>query len=263
LIRFGVDLPFHVQHSQALGETARAVLKVLTSTRSPIDLVFSELPAACGAQPFGPDTGADTARASAFVATLDAAVSELRACYPKLLERMRSEMLFALDARDRASLAERAAPLGFRVRELALKAFILRIADAALAEDPWTEALAGAVVGKPPSRWLAQDVDVWRSRLADLAGQFNRVEAAAFGSGESARNAVRVSLTRVDGKERSVIVDVDDLSNAQLTVFHSMTRMAKQANLSLDKVAALLSLEVMHEQDRQSSESPIEQQDRA
>lgn len=263
LIRFGVDLPFHVQHSPTLGETARAVLKVLTRTRSPIDLVFSELPVACGAEPFGPATRGDTARASAFVATLDAAVSELRACYPKLLERMRSELLFALDARDRAGLTERAAPLGFRVREPGLKAFILRIADAALADDPWTEALAGAVVGKPPTRWLAHDVDLWRSRLADLAGQFNRVEAAAFGSGESTRSAVRVSLTKVDGQERSVIVDVDDLSTSQLTVYHSMTRMAKQANLSLDKVAALLSLEVMHEQEGQGSEAPIEQQDRA
>ncbi|MDO7843554.1 hypothetical protein [Sphingomonas immobilis] len=263
LIRFGVDLPFHVQHSPVLGDTARAVLKVLKDTRSPIDLVFSELPAACGAEPFGADTRADAARAGAFVETLDAAVAELRACYPKLLERMRSELLFALDARDRADLIERAAPLGFRVREAALKTFILRVADGALGEDPWTEALAGAVVGKPPSRWLAHDVDLWRSRLAELAGQFNRVEAAAFGNGESARSAVRVSLTKVDGHERSVIVDVDDLTSAQLTVFHSLSRMAKEADISLDKVAALLSLEVMHEQAGQGADAPVERQDRA
>ncbi len=249
LIRFGVDLPFHVQHSTALSQEAREVRKVLAKARSPIDLVFSELPAACGVEPFGQLAQANASHAKRFVTRLDAAVTELRGCYPKLLDSMRAELLAALDAAERGSLAERASTLAFRVREQQLRTFALRIADSALAEDPWTEAIGGAIIGKPPERWLDQDVDLWRSRLADLAGQFQRVEATAFGNVDSTRNAVRISLTRVDGGERSVIVDVGELTDDQVKAMGAIERMAADANLGLDKVAALLSLGGMNEKD--------------
>jgi len=246
LIRFGVDLPFHVQHSSALTSEARAVRRALAQARSPIDLVFVELPTACGTEPFGPDAHADANRAREFVTRLDAAITEIRGCYPKLLEGMREELLRAIRAPTREALAERALALGFRVREQQLRTFALRLADVALPEDPWTEAIGGAVIGKPPSRWLDHDVEMWRSRLADLTAQFGRVEAAAFGNGRSKRNAVRVSLTRGDGQERAVIVDVDGLNHDQLTAIGAIERMASDAELSFDTVAALLSLEGMH-----------------
>lgn len=246
LIRFGVDLPFYVQRSSALTTEARAVRRALAQVRSPIDLVFVELPAACGTEPFGPDSHIDSARAIEFVSHLDTAVTELRGCYPKLLEDMREALLRALRAPTREILIERASALGFRVREQQLRTFTMRLADAVLPEDPWIEAIGGAVIGKPPTRWLDQDVDLWRSRLADLAAQFMRVEAAAFGDGRANGNAVRVSLTRGDGQERAVIVDVDGLNGDQLTAIGAIERMAYDANLSLDTVAALLSLESMH-----------------
>ena len=245
LIRFGVDLPFHAQHSSALTSEARAVRRALAQARSPIDLVFVELPAACGTEPFGPDTHADVSRAIEFVNRLDATITELRGCYPKLLEDMREELLRALRAPTRETLAERATALGFRVREQQLRTFVMRLADVALPEDPWTEAIGGAVIGKPPLRWLDRDVEMWRSRVADLTAQFARVEAAAFGDGRSKRNAVRVSLTRGDGQERAVIVDVDDLNADQLTAIGAIERMAAGAKLSLDTVAALFSLKSM------------------
>lgn len=253
LIRFGVDLPFHVQHASALNPEARNVRKALAQARSPIDLVFIELPIACGVEPFGPDSHPDAERAATFVGRLEKAVSDLRACYPKLLEDMREQIFEALNSPDRDALTERAAPLAFRVREQALKTFALRLADTKLAEDVWAEAIGGAVIGKPPARWLDQDVDTWRSRLADLAVQFQHVEAAAFGDGASKRNAVRVSLTRVDGRERSVIVDVDELTEDQTNAIGAIGRMAAEADLSLDKVAALLSLESMENDGSQAA----------
>jgi hypothetical protein len=158
---------------------------------------------------------------------------------------MRSELLGRLDAPDRASLRDRAGAIAFRVREQILRTFALRIADGMLADDAWIEATGGAIIGKPPERWLDQDVELWRSRLADLAAQFQRVEAVAFGEAECGRNAVRVSLTRGDGQERSVIVDLAELSEDQQNAIGSIERMAAEANLSLDKVTALLSLQSM------------------
>lgn len=245
LIRFGVELPFHVQSTAALSDHAKGVRRALAKAQSPVDLVFEELPAACGMAPFVHDARPDPDRVDAFVRQLDAAVTELRGCYPRLLEEMRATLFEAVDSPDRETLAARAAALSFRLTEQHLRTFALRLADPGLSEDKWIEALGGAILSKPPVRWLDHDVALWRSRLADVAAQFLRVEAAAFGSGEATRNAVRVSLTRADGQERAVIVDIEGLSEHQATALGAIGRLASDANLSLDRVAALLSLESM------------------
>jgi hypothetical protein len=221
------------------------VRRALAKAHSPVDLVFTDLPLACGIEPFGHDSRPDASRVNEFVDRLDAAVTELRSCYPKLLQEMQRELLDALNAADRAVIAERASSLSFRLTEQHLRTFALRLADAALSEEKWIEALGGAILTKPPVRWLDHDVSTWRSRIADICSQFRRVEAATFGKGDTRRNAVRVALTRIDGRERSVIVDIDELSEHQTTVIGAIERMATEANLSLDKVAALLSLESM------------------
>ena len=248
LIRFGVELPFHVQRSSELTPEARGVRRALAQARSPIDLVFCELPEACGLEAFGPDARVDAEQVKEFVSRLDAAITELRSCYPKLLESMRTELFEALEVSSREALAERAAALSFRVREQQLRTFVLRLSDAALPEDAWTEALGGAVIGKPPARWLDHDVEIWRSKLADLTAQFQRVEAVAFGEGQSSQNAVRVSLTRSDGRERAVVVDVDSLNEGQWTAIGTIKRLASDASLSPDIVAALMSLASMQEE---------------
>lgn len=262
LIRFGVELPFHVQHSSALSSEARAVRQALARSRSPIDLLFAELPIACGMEPFAPEAEGNGELAATFVTKLGDTVAELRSCYPRLLESMRDETLAALGASDRASLAERAAAVAFRVREQRLRTFAMRLADAGLAEDPWTEALGGGVLSKPPMRWLDHDVEIWRSQMMELAGQFMRVEATAFGDGESKRNAVRVSLTRVDGQERAVIVDVDGLNESQAEAIGAIERLAAGAELSLDTVAAVLSLQIM-QREKEVPATPQKKRDRA
>ncbi|WP_422060809.1 hypothetical protein [Sphingopyxis sp.] len=247
LIRFAVDLPFHVQHSATLDGIPREVRKKLTSARSPIDLLFVDLPLACGEAPFGTDDATDDPRAASFARTLDSAITELRACYPKLLETMRGELLAGLNAEARAHLGQRATQLNWRVKEQQLRTFVIRVADDALPDDPWIEAIGGAVIGKPPARWLAQDVELWQSRLANLIGQFQRVEATAFGCGQQGGAAVRISLTRTDGEERAVIVDTADLNEDERIALHGAIRLGVDAGLSLDKLAALVSLRAMEE----------------
>ena len=51
----------------------------------------------------------------------------------------------------------------------------------------------------------------------------------------------------MDGGERSVIVDVGELTDDQIKAMGAIERMAANANLGLDRVAALLSLKGMGE----------------
>ena len=67
-----------------------------------------------------------------------------------------------------------------------------------------------ALLGKPPSRWLAQDVAVWEGRLAEACSAFLRLEAAAFGTGSYHRNAVRLAVTHVDGRERVEVLALEE-----------------------------------------------------
>ena len=240
LVRFGADLPFHVRHSAQLGPEAKAVLRELSSARSPVDLVFRQLPAACGCVPFGL-RDRDRGEAAAFVGRLDQAVSELRACYPRLLERMRTEAFAALEAHDRSDVAGRASAIAFRLAEQRLRTFALRLSDTGQADDAWTEALGGALLGKPPARWTEQDVALWRSRLDELAGLFLRSEAAAFGSG-AGREAVRLAVTRADGIERAVVVSLEGVTEDERLVARAAAHLAEKDGIGLDRLVALLSL---------------------
>ena len=248
LVRFAAELPFHVQRATTLGNVAMAVRDALGRARSPVDLIFYELPKACGVESFDPNHGdGDTARVSDFIDRLETAIAELRGCFPALLVEMRAELagLMGGAADVRADLQRRAAPLLFRIHEQNLKTFALRLADANLADDPWIEALGGAVVGKPPSRWLTSDVGIWRSRLDELASAFLRVEAAAFATGPQTREALRLSLTHVDGREHSVVVDFDDPDENEDIFAHALVRMIDDSIFSYDRMLALLSLQAL------------------
>lgn len=250
LVRFGADLPFHVRHSAQLGPEAKAVLRELSSARSPIDLIFHQLPAACDCAAFEPGNRDGGETAGAFVGLLEQAVSELRACYPRLLEQMREDVFAALAAADRAELARRASAITFRLAEQRLRTFALRLSDQGPADDAWTETLGGALLSKPPSRWIEQDVAAWRSRLDELAGLLLRAEAAAFGADGSGREAVRLSVTRADGVERAVIVTLAEVSEEEQLVANAAARAAEEGGMGLDRLVALLSLRSLENDDR-------------
>lgn len=249
LVRFGADLPFHVQRSSSLSQIAASVRSALLSAMSPVDLIFKDLPHACGVLPFDLCQDVDKARASEFVERLEGAIAELRACYPSLLADMRSELYRLLDCpRDnRAALRERANSIVFRIQEQALKTFALRIADTNLGEDAWIEALGGAIIGKPPMRWMSSDVALWRTRLDELASLFRRVEAAAFGAGNEVRDAVRLSLTHVDGREHAVVVDVSGARSEEDLFVRSIVRMVEESEYPFDRILAAFSLHTMEQ----------------
>jgi hypothetical protein len=258
LMRFAADLPFHVQRSTTLSPSATAVRNTLASARSPVDLVFRDLPQACGCAPFDPDgSGEDHERAGEFASRLEEAIAEIRRSYPALLDGMRKDVAELLQAPTRAELRDRAEPLAFRIREQGLRTFALRLSDAQLGDDAWIEALGGAVLGKPPSRWLTQDVTLWSSRLDELAAQFLRVEAAAFGSGNTDRTAVRLSLTHVDGRERTVVVGLNQIDEEEFVLARSVARLAEENGMSMDRMIALLSLHAIEQGAAGTGSQPV------
>lgn len=242
LVRFGAGLSLHAQRSSAMSPEAVRVREAIMRARSPVDLVFAELPIACGLEPFHDQSGGDSERAARFVERLAAAIAELGGCYPALLDRMRTEVAGALNStgNPREDAAARATPLVFRVKEQGLRTFVQRLADRVLSDDAWIEAIGGALLGKPPSRWLAQDVSTWQARLEDIASTFLRLEATAFGSQPHQKRAVRLALTHIDGREHVSIVGIDEPSPEEELFTRSILQLIERNGAPAAQILARL-----------------------
>lgn len=242
MMKFVSALNLYVQRSDTLTRCARAVLDVLMRARSPIDLVFINLPIACGLPPFAQDAPVAAGAAARFADQLESAIAELQACYPSLLDRMRTDLGAALGISGelRQEITARAGPTLFSVREQSMRTFVQRIADAVPGDDAWIEALGGALMGKPPSRWLSQDVAVWASRLADACASFLRMEAASFGTGAFHRNAIRLAVTHADGRERVEIVALEEDTPEQATFLRSVVALIERNGMKPSLVLARL-----------------------
>lgn len=211
LCRFAAELPEYTRRSPDLSPVTLAVRTALLKASEPAGLLFRDLPIACGFEVFTPDGATDAGVARAFADRLREAQDELRAAYPALLKRVRTRLVQALDldpAGGRAALAA-AAQVALAVREPRLRAFALRLADHALGEEAWVEALASVVLAKPPARWTPGDEARCGDELDVLGATFRRVRAIHF-EAEAPLAAVRLGLTRGDGAETARVVQLGE-----------------------------------------------------
>ncbi|HYG67857.1 MAG TPA: hypothetical protein VD838_09365, partial [Anaeromyxobacteraceae bacterium] len=225
LCLFAAELPDYALQTDTVSPTAQKVREALLDAREPATLLFADLPAACGLPPMGEDA----IGVEAFVDTLRDALDELRAATPELRARVGGQVadLFdlgeAMDELTRLALQRRAAAVLGAVQERNLKAFVARLADAALPLDRWIDALAALVTAKPLARWTDDDEARFGVELARQAARFLRTEAAVFAtldsSGDGAPSgvaAVRFGVTEADGSETMRVLVVREDEAARL-----------------------------------------------
>jgi hypothetical protein len=208
---FAAGLPDFTRRTNELAQLAKSVRDVLLAAREPASVLFRDLPLACGLEPFVEDAPADRARAQLYVTTLRAAMDELRAAYPRLLERIHERLARRLAdgaTPDRADVARRALHVSLVAREPRLGAFARSLSDTALSDDAWAEKIGSFVIAKPPSYWTASDEARATDEIDRLGGLFCRLEATAFGNGWDAPDltALRIAVTGADGNEAARVV---------------------------------------------------------
>jgi hypothetical protein len=213
LVTFVAELPEYTRRTTNVSPEAVGVRTALEGARDPAALIFSELPLACGFEPFPTDDATEEPVVQRFVETLRNALDELKGAYPSLLTRMTQQASTAIDEEawpiDRARIAARASRVSLAAREPRLKSFSLRLRDPGLTENAWIEALGSFVLSKPPSRWLVNDESRWRDEIALLAYGFRKIEVIAFANGSStpSAKAVRMGVTRADGTEVACVIE--------------------------------------------------------
>ncbi|MEX2381625.1 MAG: hypothetical protein WD490_04525 [Opitutales bacterium] len=213
LFRFVRQLPEYVSKTEQISAVARNVLRAIRETKEPDQLLFTDLPAACGVSPF-PSRGAlKPKETEQFFGELRAALGELQQAYPKLQAKI-EELLFKAFSLERPLVQAR---LGLvhrckLVSELAvdqkLKAFVTRVLDPTPDDALWLESIAAMLGNKPSIVWNDQDAARFEVVLAMTARTLGHFEALAYEMERSGAaildgdaTAFRVCITAFRGED--------------------------------------------------------------
>jgi hypothetical protein len=220
------DLPYYTLRTTALSARARAVRDAILNAREPDELIFVELPAACGVQI---PTGKQQASAEdlkTLKTRLEEALRELNGAYDALLEGCKRGLAaeFALSKHElpelRAGLKHHADPLGATLLEPRLRSFVLLAADENLDDEAWLEAIANNIAGRPAPGWRDEDAQRFDVELRVIGGAFHRYQALHFET--IAKDSVegfephRVTITSPGGNEYNDVVWVDQTTKPRL-----------------------------------------------
>ena len=250
---FVAQLPAYVLNTRKLPPTALAVRDTILNAREPARLLFTDLPKACGFEPFAPEKAADRT-APLFVKSLKSALDELRAVFPELQDRLRNRLreAFALPGsfqQFRTALADRAQQVVLGVTEPRLKALCLRLLDDHLPEADWLESIGSHLALKPSSKWHDPEEDQFTQELAELAARFHRVESIVFAHGKPSKHgiAIRLAITQADGIEHEQVIhftaDEEQRMREIQTQFETLLTKDKRLGLAAASRALWASLE--------------------
>ena len=174
LYRFFHRLPPYTKQTKRLSTPAIAVRQALADAREPDVLLFSDLPFACGVPPFAADSS-DHNNLTSFLTTSRAALLELQQTYENLIVDLTGLIFEAMGVSGpeaRGTLRLQADDVFNHTTEPRLRAFSHNLADQALDETNWAEAVSTMVIGKTPKAWSDNDRARFDVSLSELARTF-------------------------------------------------------------------------------------------
>jgi hypothetical protein len=205
-------LPDYTRDAARVSAAADAVRVALKRAREPIQLLYDDLPAACGLDVV-PTDSAKAYNPRGFVKRLNAALQELLDARPQL---QRSAATAVLDAFGvpaigvlRDEIQRDHAPYREHLTDVRLRAFVDRTASD-LPDDKWLDSIASLIVGRRLDAWSATSLDHFTFEMRSLARQLTRwvVIAHATVGVPVALSAPIASIyvTDLNGQEETVLV---------------------------------------------------------
>jgi hypothetical protein len=256
LMRFLSGLPNYARNTATLSPEAIRVRETLLRTREPAQLLFAELPVACGCRPFEAETRVAEAEIERFFATLRRSLNELQSAYPHLLAQVAQALATTLglppigDAlrTELRGRAKRVYPLAV---EPLLRGFLVRATDEGLEHEEWLVSLATYLASKPPSEWSDRDQDQFNVQLAVVARRFRSLEAMALAEAgpDGGTRLVRVAVARQGAIEQEGVVAVRENEMQLLAILRDRIMATVDdvsEKVSRDTVVAALALVTEH-----------------
>ncbi|WP_316793068.1 hypothetical protein [Thermoleptolyngbya oregonensis] len=224
LVQFVRKLPPYTLQTKRLSQEAQAVLQTLLQTQEPDELLFVQLPQACGLPPIAPHQPDDPTTVRTLRDTLVQALREIHTAYDVLLADCEQLLHHAFGLRSERDRLQ--ADLQFRAKYLlgiCADPLLDRFVRAAANDPPnpkaWLEALLMIVADRPAESWRDGDRLAFEQRLGDLARRFKNLEALQkdiAARGDRGFDARRITVTRPDGAEIHQMVWIDPQQQQQL-----------------------------------------------
>ena len=268
-------LPAYVRRTESLSTPAMAVREALVHATEPAALLFRELPAAVGLDPFGDGaaTRAVERRASEFADALSDALRELAAAYDDLLSGVDAELAAAFDLREqtpdgrRDELADRARALSDDRVDSAVRSFVVRASDDLADTRAWTESLAALLARTPPLQWSDADRERFSAALGDVSDAFRSREAVHLSASDVLADKsrtvtkfrLRVTSTHEEELDTLLTVHTEDEEAVRETA-RDLAATLDRSGRSLDtQLAALSQLSLALIQRRKGGEGTIDE----
>ena len=248
LVRFIVGLTPYARRTLRISQRARDIREALVRAREPAQLVFDDLPAACGCPPFGGSQAEDPERVEEFVGLLHDGFREIQNAYPALIERACTTLAEHLSLPHAledlaAELRGRASALSAVAVDPLLKSFVLRASDDALGADDLLTSLATQLANKPPPEWADADEDQFQVRVAHVARAFRSAESLLVGRGGTVgEELLRVAVARRGHPERDCVLPLRFVDEARIAALRDeiLDTVKKTALEAKARIAALV-----------------------
>jgi len=184
LLRFVVKLPAYSKATRRVSPLAQAIRRAMLEARAPDELLFEQLPRACGLPPFTTGDPNDSEHFNQFFAVLRSGLDELQEAYRHLVIEVREQIRRAFgglspdSAALRSELTTRYYQIAAETSDTQLRAFGVRLENAG-PDDTWVESVAALVARKPLNTWLDTDIKMFETQISDLGRRFKLVEQVA------------------------------------------------------------------------------------
>lgn len=177
LAKFIHQLSPYTLATRDLDPKALAVRDAFRNTQSPMQLLFKELPEACGFTAYTDEQHFNGSNPNEFLNVLVECLNILNKAYQNLLGQFKLQLCEAFElseqndiGRIRNTLNQRYAGLEkYTMDGLGLKAFILRLQNDKDTDQAWLESVAAFLGKAPPDKWKQNNIAQAEYRLHELS----------------------------------------------------------------------------------------------
>lgn len=224
LAKFIHKLPQYTITTKNLDKQAIAVRDAFQTTQSPMTLLFSSLPIACGFTAYQNETEFNLSNPSDFLTVLVNKLNILNKAYDTLLADFQQKIseAFALTnvkklAELRQELTNRYAGLEkYTTDGIGLKAFIIRLQNKKETDIAWLESVAAFLGKAPADKWKQNNASQAEYLLADLSERLKQLATvhAEQLNADVGSQATLIRIVSEQGEINQVAYITDDLKNA-------------------------------------------------
>ena len=200
--------------TRSMSPDALAVRAAIRDAVEPDELLFDRLPE-CFTLPAVPADAHHYLDEASYAQRLGSAMDELKGRYAKLEDELLALLLGIAAEKTRLAVSGQAAALDGEVLDRTVRTFVRALkGDAAENDGEWISTIATILSKKAPKEWTDYDLVKFGHELRVQIAAFQRllalhVEGRAGGGGPF--QALRVTVTRPDGREHDRLVALDEI----------------------------------------------------